>query len=316
MKKMLLLLATRSNDDKGFFQMGLFIYKTNFMKRIEFFFAFLSLFFSLQAQEIGGFDPNTKMPLRLNAILDHTKWCVCYLQTAREDSMATDNYTKSEMILQVGDKLSKYTNYTYLQSDSILKSTAVNNEVFLSEFNSYIKRTKGAGERMSVIKNYPTGMCSVEELASAERYFYSEETPDFQWKIVADEAIKILNYKCLKATCNFRGRDYIAWFAPEIQASNGPWKFSGLPGLILKVEDTKGDFSFVCTALYPVGWEMPITRIISKSELKVTREKFLQIKKRDMDNPLVALQNSGKFTYSPERIAKSQPRPYNPIEKY
>ena len=286
------------------------------MKRVEFFFAFLSLFFSLQAQEIGGFDANAKMPLGATATLDYAKWCVCYQQTAREDSMATDNYTKSEMILQIGDKLSKYTNYIYLQSDSILKSKAVNNEVFLSELNPHIKRIKRAGENISVIKSYPSGMCSVEALASAERYFYSEKTPDFHWQIEGSESMMVLGYKCLKATCSFRGRDYVAWFTPEIQVSNGPWKFSGLPGLILKVEDMKGDFSFVCTALYPVGWEMPITRIISKSEFKVTREKFLQIKKRVMDNPLVALQNSGKVTLSPERIAKSQPKPYNPIEKY
>lgn len=287
------------------------------MKHLVLFSVFTSLFFSLQAQVgIGGVDSNAKMPLGQKTILDYTKWAVCYQQVVREDSMALDNYSKSEMILQIGDKLSKYTNYTYLQSDSIMESTAVNNEVFLLEINSYMKRTKGAGEKISIFKNYPMGMCSVEALSWADRYFYSEGTPDFQWKIVADETMIILKYKCLKAICSFRGRDYVAWFTPEIQASNGPWKFSGLPGLILKAEDTKGDFSFVCTALYPVGWEMPITRLISKKEFKVTREKFLQIKKRDMDNPLAALQNSGKVTLSPEKMAKSQPKAYNPIEKY
>lgn len=287
------------------------------MKPIGFFFVFVSLFFSLQAQiGIGGLDSNAKMPLGQKAILDYTKWAVCYHQVVREDSMALDNYSKSEMILQVGNKLSKYTNYTYLQGDSILESKAVNNEIFLSEFNPHMARVKGAGEKISIFKNYPTGMCSVEALSWAERYFYSEGMPDFQWEIVADETMMILKYKCLKATCNFRGRNYVVWFTPEIQASNGPWKFSGLPGLILKAEDTKGDFSFLCTALYPVGWKMPITRSISKKEFKVTREKFLQIKKRDMDNPLAALQNSGKVTLSTEQMAKSQPKAYNPIEKY
>ncbi|MFY1045776.1 GLPGLI family protein [Chryseobacterium sp. GP-SGM7] len=32
---------------------------------------------------------------------------------------------------------------------------------------------------------------------------------------------------------------YNAWFTNEIPISEGPYKFSGLPGLIVKIEDTK-----------------------------------------------------------------------------
>lgn len=35
---------------------------------------------------------------------------------------------------------------------------------------------------------------------------------------------------------------YTSWYAPEIALNKGPWKFNGLPGLILKVEDSKGDY--------------------------------------------------------------------------
>ena len=55
---------------------------------------------------------------------------------------------------------------------------------------------------------------------------------DWSWNI--DEEYKtILNYKCQKATCEIDGVNYIAWFANEIPIMDGPYKYNGLPGLIL-----------------------------------------------------------------------------------
>lgn len=41
----------------------------------------------------------------------------------------------------------------------------------------------------------------------------------------------------------FRGRFYEAWFTEEIPYDSGPWKFNGLPGLILEVKSTDGTVS-------------------------------------------------------------------------
>lgn len=47
-----------------------------------------------------------------------------------------------------------------------------------------------------------------------------------------------------KATCHFMGRDWIAWYTEEIPSSAGPWLLSGLPGLILKAQDSEKLFDF------------------------------------------------------------------------
>lgn len=47
--------------------------------------------------------------------------------------------------------------------------------------------------------------------------------------------------KCQMASVSFRGRDYTAWYAPSIPLKTGPWKFHGLPGLILEVYDKEMD---------------------------------------------------------------------------
>ncbi len=73
-----------------------------------------------------------------------------------------------------------------------------------------------------------------------------DEVPDFKWTI-SDEQETLLNYPCKIAYTEFRGRKYKAWFSTDIPESIGPWKFFGLPGLILKVQDA--DESFIYTAV-------------------------------------------------------------------
>ncbi|WP_421919148.1 GLPGLI family protein [Marinifilum sp.] len=52
------------------------------------------------------------------------------------------------------------------------------------------------------------------------------------------ETKKILSYKCFKATCSFRGRDYVAYFTKDIPFKAAPWKFHGLRGVMLEVYST------------------------------------------------------------------------------
>ncbi|SEG46476.1 GLPGLI family protein [Halpernia humi] len=73
-----------------------------------------------------------------------------------------------------------------------------------------------------------------------------DNVPNFKWKI-SDKQETVLNYPCRIAYTEFRGRNYKAWFTTEIPKSLGPWKFFGLPGLILKVQDE--DLKFIYTAV-------------------------------------------------------------------
>lgn len=66
-------------------------------------------------------------------------------------------------------------------------------------------------------------------------FLLAEEVPSIKWSLKKDSQ-KILGYTTYKAIANFRGRDYIVWYAPDIPVNHGPWKLNGLPGLILKAE--------------------------------------------------------------------------------
>ncbi|MFC6097227.1 GLPGLI family protein [Flavobacterium qiangtangense] len=67
--------------------------------------------------------------------------------------------------------------------------------------------------------------------------YTKEVAPDMNWKI-SKEIKKIGKFNCKKATSNFRGRIYTAWFTSDIPLPYGPWKLHGLPGLILEAYDT------------------------------------------------------------------------------
>ena len=71
------------------------------------------------------------------------------------------------------------------------------------------------------------------------------------WEIQTDTTL-ILGLRCQKAVCQWRGRDYTAWFTEEIPINDGPYKFFGLPGLIVSVEDATGEYGW-----YLKGIEQP-----------------------------------------------------------
>lgn len=64
-----------------------------------------------------------------------------------------------------------------------------------------------------------------------------------KWSIKEEEK-SILGYTARLATCIFRGREYKAYFAKDIPIQFGPWKFSGLPGLILEIYDVDNQVRF------------------------------------------------------------------------
>lgn len=72
--------------------------------------------------------------------------------------------------------------------------------------------------------------------------------PEQVWNIT-DETKSIAGYECIKATTNYRGREWAAWFAPELPVPYGPWKLRGLPGLIFEAQSTDGKYIMQATKI-------------------------------------------------------------------
>ena len=61
---------------------------------------------------------------------------------------------------------------------------------------------------------------------------------NWDWKLLGEKK-KIGKFNCQNASIEFRGRTFIAWFTTDIPVGFGPYKFKGLPGLILEVYDSE-----------------------------------------------------------------------------
>lgn len=88
-------------------------------------------------------------------------------------------------------------------------------------------------------------------------FVYPDSIPSLEWNFSDEYTDSIMGYDCRKATVQFAGRSYTAWFTPEIPLPFGPYKFGGLPGLILKLEDAEQQFVWEA-----VGFERDNTPIM------------------------------------------------------
>ncbi|MGV3461465.1 MAG: GLPGLI family protein [Flavobacterium sp.] len=81
------------------------------------------------------------------------------------------------------------------------------------------------------------------EAIGRNTFLVRDNFTELKWDIQQDTK-EIASYRCLKATTHYRGRQWDAWFAPDIPLPFGPWKLHGLPGLILEVSDRTNTYTY------------------------------------------------------------------------
>ncbi len=157
------------------------------------------------------------------------------------DSTDKADIKKEIMLLDIDKNGSNYYSQDKFVSDSTSKAD-LEKQLKLSPNNININRREKPGQvSYKVTKQYPDFKTYLFTRISSDSYKIEEDQKP-EWKILQDKQ-KIGAYNTQKATTNFGGREWTAWFSTDLPFQDGPYKFYGLPGLIVKIEDKTGSHS-------------------------------------------------------------------------
>jgi GLPGLI family protein len=241
--------------------------------------------------------------------LDSARYEITYkVEKVPDTTKPNDKLTDIQKLL-IGKEISKTYSYLLFQNDSICT-------ILEKKDVDFPAPPSGAGTD-EIYRNLLTGNIKVKERVDGTIFCYEENKPELNWTIHNNRKV-IANYSCQNATVVFRGRHYEAWFTKEIPISAGPYKFGGLPGLILEIQDSKQNYTFKCVGLKKLKSTKPI-----KSQnfpcTQTTREELHKFLKKKYKNPtqyfnsmgvMYAVKIDGKVIFNP----KDYSLPYNPIE--
>lgn len=178
------------------------------------------------------------------------------------DSTAKDKPEIEIMLLDVIPKGSKFYSKETFETDSLTRA-AMEKQIQAGSGQLDFSGIKDKGKvRYSVEKMYPDYSVLFFNSLSADEYMIQDSRKQ-DWKILSDKE-KVGAFIAQKAVCNFAGRKWTAWFTTDLPIQDGPYKFYGLPGLIVKLEDATQTHSFELKGN---------TKLPSEYEWKSTKEK-------------------------------------------
>ena len=241
-------------------------------------------------------------------VLDTTRFVVSY-RMLYQQRPENEHPMEDLLLLQVGRNMTKFYSYKTWQTDSLVRVTPP--EQVMANLGSF-----HGGVRDELFRDRKAGRLTHTDQIGMDHLLYTEPLPAIDWELT-DEERTILGYACRRAIGTFRGRNYEAWYAPEIAVSCGPWKFGGLPGLILAVKDDAGVLDLEATG---VEQRVEPIRMTDRNYMKTNRKKFLDLKQKVMTDPVGYLTGNSnvRMTIKNEDGTPVNPgdlvRGYNPIE--
>lgn len=194
----------------------------------------------------------------------------------------------SDCILLIGEDQSKFYDYTAFRLDSVSAIPGVSDDTVKKFNEEYMQSETYFGQEVnaSLKDDKITVFCDM----APERYKYEQKLPLMTWE-ETDETADICGYRCKKATGEYGGRKWQAWFAEEIAVPFGPWKMFGLPGLVLKAADESGNHSFEAIAFRQGNGGFAPSKI--PNQVSIGHEKFIELKNEYDKDPEAAINPEG-----------------------
>jgi GLPGLI family protein len=242
-------------------------------------------------------------------ILYLCKYKYAFIKDTTNRKALTFDYMNLEICKESSRYYSKLRQIGYNKSLEDYKNQTPFETIMKNENQYYLN-----AESEIIIFNYREKSFDIYEKLSSKSEYKSLDTLGVpNWELQSD-TMTLLGQLCQKATTNYRGRSYIAWFANTIPFQVGPWKFVGLPGLVLKISDTKNNFDFECIELTNKIKSKPVFTLYTKRKT-IPYKKLQGLKKLKMtDRDLFMSSEYAGISSPSNNNAKRKKQPYNPID--
>lgn len=183
-------------------------------------------------------------------------------------NVAEDLYISKDKIISVRDSIINF--------NSEHSSKAVFNE----SSNSIQVSSKSIPHKVIYKKKSENNKVIYNEYLGNDKYIIEDNIPPFKWQINYKSSKFIDKYTCYEARTTYRGSNIVAYFTKEIPVSSGPFKFGGLPGLILEISEEGKNYNY---------WKATIVEkknnnsldINSDNSLRVSMKEFLILEEKE-----------------------------------
>jgi len=251
----------------------------------------------------------------------YTHHAATYEATWVTDTTQPQTKYKASYYLLFTDEYSLFLPARNYYTDTLEASGVLTLENMNTYFMKAPKVAAGISTDFSKVYKYPKkARLSTFKRFGGKSLYYEEDLNNCTWQIHPEKR-SLAGYDCQRATTTFAGRDYEAWFTLTIPQRDGPYKFNGLPGLIVKISDTQGHYSFTLTnfkakrlpAFEPDRRRLTVT---SKADYYERERKFWQ--SITASNKAAGVSVTPLNNASPEaekRREKARRKRYNPIER-
>lgn len=220
---------------------------------------------------------------------------VIYEYRFAPDSTKTDSLKTEWMYLDINKKGSKFYSKATFESDSIVQESIKKQLASGTRNVSVSRQRQGVEINYEVEKTYPDYKTYLIASVGNDAYKVLEDRK-INWKIVPEKK-KLGEFNVQKATAEFAGRSWIAWFTTDVPIQDGPYKFSGLPGLIAEIYDQTGTHKMELKGLKKIpetkteelntqGKDIPFTR---KKPIDINRQQYVKQLKQFENDPVQSM---------------------------
>ncbi|THV59959.1 GLPGLI family protein [Chryseobacterium candidae] len=226
-----------------------------------------------------------------------------FYELTYKPSKDSSKIKKELMVLDITPEKSIYRDYSIISQDSIIK--VIKEKAIRSgqTIDPQKMNFKMPDFTYKIEKKIPIKNIEFTDRILQDNFIYKEDIK-LNWEIKPEKK-KIGEYKTQKAICNYGGRKWEAWFSTDFPFQDGPYKFFGLPGLIIKINDYNNDYTWVLVGNKKVDNYNEKTRIeeSTKNIIPISKEKYIKIYKDYKKDPF----GSVRQTLKPEQLQHRMP---------